>query len=51
MADPLQLVQCTMILLVQVKPLQIFLSSVYDMKSKETLFDKVSTGKMKLLLG
>jgi hypothetical protein len=40
-----------MILLGQAKPLQMFLPFMYDMKSNETLFDKVSSGKMKLLPG
>ena len=44
-------VQCTMILLGQAKPLQMFLPFMYDMKTNETLFDKVSTGKVKLLQG
>ena len=44
-------IQCSMILLGQAKPLQMFLPFIYDMKSNETLFDKVSTGKMKLLPG
>jgi hypothetical protein len=44
-------IQCSMILLGQAKPLQMFLPFVYDMKSNETLFDKVSSGKMNLLLG
>ena len=44
-------IQCSMILLGQAKPLQMFLSFVYDMKSDETFFDKVSNGKMKLLQG
>jgi hypothetical protein len=38
-------------LLGQAKPLQMFLPFMYDMKSNETLIDKVSTGKMKLLPG
>lgn len=42
-------VQCSMILLGQAKPLQMFLPFMYDMKSNETLFDKVSNGKVKLL--
>lgn len=42
-------IQCSMILLGQAKPLQMFLPFMYDMKSNETLFDKVSSGKMKLL--
>lgn len=42
-------IQCSMILLGQAKPLQMFLPFMYDMKSNETLFDKVSTGKIKLL--
>lgn len=44
-------IQCSMILLKQAKPLQMFLPFIYDMKSGETLFDKVSTGKTKLLPG
>ena len=44
-------IQCSMILLGQAKPLQMFLPFMYDMKSNETLFDKVSSGKMKLLPG
>lgn len=44
-------VQCTMILLGQAKPLQMFLPFMYDMKSSETLFDKITTGKVKLLPG
>ena len=42
-------IQCSMILLGQAKPLQMFLPFMYDMKSNETFFDKVSTGKYKLL--
>lgn len=42
-------IQCSMILLGQAKPLQMFLPFMYDIKSNETLFDKVSSGKMKLL--
>jgi len=41
--------QCSMILLGQAKPLQMFLSSMYDTKNNETLFDKFTTGKLKLL--
>lgn len=44
-------VQCSMILLGQAKPLQMFLPFMYDTKNNETLFDKVSSGKMKLLQG
>ncbi|HVT84289.1 MAG TPA: hypothetical protein VHD35_03760 [Chitinophagaceae bacterium] len=44
-------VQCTMILLGQAKPLQMFLPFMYDMKTSETLFDKITTGKVKLLPG
>lgn len=40
-----------MILLGQAKPLQMFLPFMYDMKTNETLFDKVSNGKVKLLPG
>ena len=42
-------IQCSMILLGQAKPLQMFLPFMYDTKNNETLFDKVSTGKVKLL--
>ena len=42
-------VQCSMILLGQAKPLQMFLPFMYNMKSNETLFDKVSSGKVRLL--
>jgi hypothetical protein len=44
-------IQCSMILLKQAKPLQMFLPFVYDVKNSETLFDKVTTGKLKLLPG
>lgn len=44
-------VQCSMILLGQAKPLQMFLPFIYDTKTNETLFDKVSSGKFKLLPG
>ncbi|MBS1666777.1 MAG: hypothetical protein JST58_05310 [Bacteroidetes bacterium] len=44
-------IQCSMILLGQAKPLQMFLPFMYDMRSNETYFDKVITGKAKLLLG
>lgn len=43
-------VQCSMILLGQAKPLQMFLPFIYDTKSNETLFDKVTSGKVKLLM-
>jgi len=44
-------VQCSMILLGQAKPLQMFLPFMYDTKTSETLFDKISAGKVKLLPG
>ncbi|MBN8836333.1 MAG: hypothetical protein J0I09_03685 [Sphingobacteriia bacterium] len=44
-------VQCSMILLGQAKPLQMFLPFMYDTKSNETLFDKINLGKVKLLQG
>lgn len=44
-------VQCTMIILGQAKPLQMFLPFMYDTKSAETFFDKISSGKVKLLPG
>jgi hypothetical protein len=40
-----------MILPGHAKPLQMFLPFVYDMKSNETFFDKVSKGTMNLLIG
>jgi len=44
-------VQCSMILLGQAKPLQMFLPFMYDTKNNETLFDMVAAGKVKLLPG
>lgn len=43
-------IQCTMILLGQAKPLQMFLPFVYDMKTEETFYEKVVSGKMPLML-
>lgn len=43
-------IQCTMILLGQAKPLQMFLPFMYDVKSNETLYDKVISGKTNLLI-
>jgi len=43
-------IQCSMILLGQAKPLQMFLSFIYDTKTSETLFEKISSGKSELLL-
>jgi hypothetical protein len=43
-------IQCTMILLGQAKPLQMFLPFVYDMKENETLFDKIMSGKAQFML-
>jgi hypothetical protein len=43
-------IQCSMILLKQAKPLQMFLPFVYDHRTNETLFDKVSNGNVKLLI-
>lgn len=44
-------IQCSMILLGQVKLLQMFLPFMYDVQSNETFFDKISNGKMKQLPG
>jgi hypothetical protein len=44
-------IQCSMILLGQAKPLQMFLPFVYDLKTEETFFEKVTAGKMKLIVG
>ena len=41
--------QCSMIMLGQAKPLQMFLPYMYDTAANETLFEKVVNGKMKLL--
>lgn len=43
-------IQCSMILLGQATPLQMFLPFVYDTKNNETLYDKISSGKMNNLL-
>lgn len=43
-------IQCSMILLGQATPLQMFLPFVYDVKNNETLYDKISSGKMNHLL-
>lgn len=43
-------IQCTMILLGQAKPLQMFLPFMYDVNQNETLYDKVVNGKFPLLL-
>lgn len=43
-------IQCTMILLGQAKPLQMFLPFVYDTKTEETFFDKIQNGKIDLKL-
>ncbi|HMT28792.1 MAG TPA: hypothetical protein PKD91_05885 [Bacteroidia bacterium] len=42
-------IQCSMILLGQAKPLQMFLPFIYDIKTEETFYDKVVSGKLKLL--
>lgn len=43
-------VQCTMIMLGQAKPLQMFLPFMYDVKNDETVYDKVVSGRMPALL-
>lgn len=43
-------IQCSMILLGQATTLQMFLPFVYDTQRKETLYDKISAGKMNNLL-
>lgn len=43
-------IQCSMILLGQATPLQMFLPFVYDTKNDETLYDKIASGKMDKLL-
>jgi hypothetical protein len=42
-------IQCSMILLGQAKPLQMFLPFVYDTKTETTFFDNIASGSMKLL--
>lgn len=44
-------IQCSMILLKQATPLQLFLPFVYDMANNETFYDKIVSGKTQLLLG
>ncbi len=43
-------IQCTMILLGQAKPLQMFLPFVYDIESEETFYEKIIYGKIPLML-
>ncbi|MEO6541673.1 MAG: hypothetical protein ABIN74_11795 [Ferruginibacter sp.] len=43
-------IQCSMVLLNQATPLQMFLPFMYDMQKDETLYDKVMSGKLDLLL-
>lgn len=43
-------IQCSMILLNQATTLQMFLGYVYDPQNEETLYDKISSGKMSNLL-
>ena len=43
-------IQCTMILLGQAKPLQMFLPFVYDTRTEETFFDKIQNGKIDIKL-
>jgi hypothetical protein len=42
-------IQCSMIILGQATPLQMFLPFVYDVKNEETLYDKITNGKLNLL--
>ena len=42
-------IQCSMVLLGQAKPLQMFLPFIYDVKSNETIFEKLMCGKIKML--
>jgi len=43
-------IQCSMIMLGQAEPLQMFLPFVYDVKNDETFYDKVVNGKAQLML-
>lgn len=42
-------IQCSMILLGQAEPLQMFLPFVYDIATEETLYDKLKSGKINFL--
>lgn len=42
-------IQCSMIMLEQAKPLQLFLPFVYDVYNNETFYDRVISGKTKLI--
>ncbi len=44
-------IQCTMVLLKQATPLQMFLPYLYDQKTGQTFYDKVISGKGQLLIG
>ena len=43
-------IQCSMILLGQADPLQMFLPYMYDMQESETFYEKIISGKMPLQL-
>ena len=43
-------IQCSMILLGQAKPLQLFLPFMYDIKTQETFFDRIKKGEYRLAL-
>lgn len=43
-------IQCTMVLLGQASPLQMFLPFAYNPQTKESLFDRIVSGKAQLLL-
>lgn len=43
-------IQCSMILLGQAEPLQMFLPYMYDMQENETFYEKIVSGKMPLQL-
>jgi hypothetical protein len=42
-------IQCSMVLLKQAKPLQMFLPFMYDHKSNQTVYEKLISGKTNLL--
>jgi hypothetical protein len=42
-------VQCSLITLGQAEPLQMFLPFVYDIKSEQTYYDKISSREIKLI--
>lgn len=42
-------IQCSMIILKQAKPLQMFLPFVYDVNNRQTIFEKITRVELKIL--